>query len=437
MANDGFGNIFKLPELRKRIIFTITLLAVYRIGAHIPVPGIDSSALADFFSQMRGSVLQFFDMFSGGALRRLTIFALGIMPYISSSIIIQLLTVAVPFLEKLKKEGEYGQKKITQYTRYGAVGLAAVQGLGIAIGLEAMHSPSGALIVPEPGWGFRVLTVITLAAGTSFIMWLGEQITERGVGNGISLIIFAGIVAEIPSAIINSIRLLQTGELTPIAGLATIAIMFAVVGVIVFMESGQRRIPIQYARRMVGRKIFAGQTSHLPLKLNTSGVIPPIFASAIIMFPATIVGFIQNPGMQKLAGMLGPGTVLHITLYVTLICFFCYFYTAVVFNPVDVAENMKKHGGFIPGIRPGKPTSDYIDRVLSRITLGGAIYLSIVCVLPDFMIKLFKVPFYFGGTGLLIVVGVAMDTMSQVESHLVMRQYGGFIKGGRMRGRSG
>ncbi len=435
MANDSFGNVFKLPELRKRIIFTIALLAVYRIGAHIPVPGIDSSALADFFSRMRGSVLQFFDMFSGGALRRLTIFALGIMPYISSSIIIQLLTVAVPFLEKLKKEGEYGQKKITQYTRYGAVGLAAVQGMGIAFGLEAMHSPSGAMIVPEPGWAFRVLTVITLAAGTSFIMWLGEQITERGVGNGISLIIFSGIVAEIPSAIINSIRLLQTGELTPIAGLATIALMFAVIGAIVFFESGQRKIPIQYARRMVGRKMFAGQSSHLPLKINTSGVIPPIFASAIIMFPATIVGFIQNPAMQKIANMLGPGTPLHIFLYVALIIFFCYFYTAVVFDPADVADNMKKHGGFIPGIRPGKPTAEHIDRTLARITLGGAIYLSVVCVLPDFMTKLFKVPFYFGGTGLLIVVGVAMDTMAQVESHLVMRQYGGFIKGGRMRGR--
>jgi preprotein translocase subunit SecY len=435
LANESFGNIFKLPELRKRIIFTIALLAIYRVGAHIPVPGIDSSALADFFSQMRGSVLQFFDMFSGGALRRLTIFALGIMPYISSSIIIQLLTVAVPFLEKLKKEGEYGQKKITQYTRYGAVGLAAVQGLGIAFGLEAMHSPTGSMIVPDPGWGFRVLTVITLAAGTSFIMWLGEQITERGVGNGISLIIFAGIVAEIPSAIINSIRLLQTGELTPIAALMTIAIMFVVVGVIVFFESGQRRIPIQYARRMVGRKVFAGQSSHLPLKINTSGVIPPIFASAIIMFPATIVGFIQNPSMQKMANMLAPGTPLHIGLYVSLIFFFCYFYTAVVFNPNDVADNLKKHGGFIPGIRPGKPTAEHIDRTLTRITLGGAIYLSMVCVMPDFMIKMFKVPFYFGGTGLLIVVGVAMDTMSQVESHLVMRQYGGFIKGGRMRGR--
>jgi preprotein translocase subunit SecY len=435
LGTESFGNIFKLPELRKRILFTIAILAIYRIGAHIPVPGIDSGALADFFAQMRGSVLQFFDMFSGGALRRLTIFALGIMPYISSSIIIQLLTVAIPHLEKLKKEGEHGQRKITQYTRYGAVGLAAIQGLGIAFGLEAMHSPTGSLIVPDPGWGFRVLTVITLAAGTSFIMWLGEQITERGVGNGISLIIFSGIVAEIPSALINSIRLLQTGELSPIAGLLTLALMVVVVSVIVFMESGQRRIPIQYARRMVGRKMFAGQTSHLPLKINTSGVIPPIFASAIIMFPATIVGFIQYPVMQKFAAQLAPGTILHVVLYVGLIFFFCYFYTAVVFNPVDVADNMKKHGGFIPGIRPGKSTSDYIDRTLSRITLGGACYLALICVLPDFMIKLFKVPFYFGGTGLLIVVGVAMDTMAQVESHLVMRQYAGFIKGGKMRGR--
>lgn len=435
MAAESFGNIFKLPELRKRVLFTIALLAVYRIGAHIPVPGIDASSLADFFAQMRGSVLQFFDMFSGGALRRLTIFALGIMPYVSSSIIFQLLTVAVPYLEKLKKEGEQGQRKITQYTRYGTMVLASVQGLGIAFGLEAMRSPSGAAVVPEPGWGFRLLTVLTLTAGTAFIMWLGEQITERGIGNGISLIIFSGIVAEIPSAMINSFRLLQTGELTPIAGLITIALMAVVIAAIVFMESGQRRIPVQYARRMVGRKMFQGQASHLPLKINTSGVIPPIFASAIIMFPATIAGFIQHPTMQKMAEWLAPGTPLHIGLYVAMIFFFCFFYTAVVFNPDDVAENMKKHGGFIPGIRPGKPTGEFIDRTLSRITLGGAGYLALVCVLPDLMIKTFNVPFYFGGTGLLIVVGVAMDTMSQIESHLVMRQYGGFIKGGRMRGR--
>ncbi|MBI5638382.1 MAG: preprotein translocase subunit SecY [Nitrospinae bacterium] len=437
MAVESFGNIFRQPELKKRLVFTIAILAVYRIGAHIPVPGIDASSLADFFAQMRGSVLQFFDMFSGGALSRLTIFALGIMPYVSSSIIIQLLTVAVPHLERLKKEGEAGQRKINQYTRYGTILLASVQGLGIAFGLEAMRSPSGAPVVPDPGWDFRLLTVLTLAAGTAFIMWLGEQITERGVGNGISLIIFSGIVAEIPSAIINSFRLMQTGELSPIAALVTLVLMVAVIGVIVFMESGQRRIPVQYARRMVGRKMYQGQSSHLPLKINMSGVIPPIFASALIMFPATIAGFIQHPMMQKAAGMLAPGTVVHISLYMAMIIFFCYFYTAVVFNPDEVADNMKKNGGFVPGIRPGKPTGEYIDRILTRITAGGAIYLALICVLPDFMIKLFNVPFYFGGTGLLIVVGVAMDTVAQIESHLVMRQYGSFIKGTRMKGRQG
>lgn len=437
MAVDSFANIFRQPDLKKRLLFTVAILAVYRVGAHIPVPGIDSSSLAEFFAKLQGSVLQYFDMFSGGALRRLTIFALGIMPYISSSIILQLLTVAVPHLERLKKEGEAGQRKINQYTRYGTILLASIQGMGIAYGLEAMRSPSGAPVVVEPGWGFRLLTVLSLTAGTAFIMWLGEQITERGVGNGISLIIFSGIVAEIPSAIINSFRLLQTGELVPIAALVTIALMAAVIGAIVFMESAQRRIPVQYARRMVGRKMYQGQTSHLPLKLNMSGVIPPIFASALIMFPATIAGFIQHPMMQKAAGMLAPGTILHISLYVTMIIFFCYFYTAVVFNPDEVAENMKKNGGFVPGIRPGKPTGEFIDRILTRITLGGALYLALICVLPDFMIKAFNVPFHFGGTGLLIVVGVAMDTVSQIESHLVMRQYGGFIKGTRMKGRQG
>lgn len=435
MGTESFGNIFKIPELKRRILFTLALLAVYRIGAHIPVPGIDVAALADFFDQMRGTILKFFDMFSGGALSRLTIFALGIMPYISSSIILQLLTVAVPHLEKLKKEGEQGQKKITQYTRYGTVLLSTIQGTGIAFGLEAMSSPTGAPVVSQPGWSFRLLTVLTLTAGTAFIMWLGEQISERGVGNGISLIIFAGIVAEMPSAIINTVRLLQTGEITPIVILFLLVLMVAVVGVIVFMETAQRRIPIQYARRVVGRKMYAGQTSHLPLKINTSGVIPPIFASSVIMFPATIGGFTQHPWVTAVTDQLTPGTLLYTLMYVGMIVFFCFFYTAIVFNPADVADNMKKNGGFIPGIRPGKPTSDFIDRTLSRITAGGALYLSLVCVLPDFLIAYFNVPFYFGGTGLLIVVGVSMDTMSQVESHLVMRQYGGFLKEGKMRGR--
>ena len=435
MSTDSFGNIFKIPELKRRILFTLALLAVYRIGAHIPVPGIDVSALADFFDQMRGTILKFFDMFSGGALSRLTIFALGIMPYISSSIILQLMTVAVPHLEKLKKEGEQGQKKITQYTRYGTIVLSAIQGTGIAFGLEAMSSPTGAPVVSEPGWSFRLLTVLTLTAGTAFIMWLGEQISERGVGNGISLIIFAGIVAEMPSAIINSLRLMQTGEITPIVILFLLVLMIAVIGVIVFMETAQRRIPIQYARRVVGRKMYAGQSSHLPLKINTAGVIPPIFASSVLMFPATIGGFTQHPWVTAITDQITPGTVVYTLIYVSMIVFFCFFYTAIVFNPSDVADNMKKNGGFIPGIRPGRPTSDFIDRTLSRITAGGALYLSLVCVLPDFLIAYFNVPFYFGGTGLLIVVGVSMDTMSQVESHLVMRQYGGFLKEGKMRSR--
>ncbi|MFQ5431596.1 MAG: preprotein translocase subunit SecY [Nitrospinota bacterium] len=435
MGTESFGNIFKIPELKRRILFTLALLAVYRIGAHIPVPGIDVTALAAFFDQMRGTILKFFDMFSGGALSRLTIFALGIMPYISSSIILQLLTVAVPHLEKLKKEGEQGQKKITQYTRYGTVLLSAIQGTGIAFGLEAMSSPTGAPVVTQPGWSFRLLTVLTLTAGTAFIMWLGEQISERGVGNGISLIIFSGIVAQMPSAIINSLRLLQTGEITPIVILFLTVLMVVVIGVIVFMETAQRKIPIQYARRVVGRKMYAGQTSHLPLKINTSGVIPPIFASSVIMFPATIGGFTQHPWVTAVTDQLSPGTLLYTLLYVGMIVFFCFFYTAIVFDPSDVADNMKKNGGFIPGIRPGRPTSDFIDRTLSRVTAGGALYLSLVCVLPDFLIAYFNVPFYFGGTGLLIVVGVSMDTMSQVESHLVMRQYGGFLKEGKMRGR--
>lgn len=437
MIAAGFQNIFNVPELKKRILFTLVLLAVYRVGAHIPTPGIDAFALSEFFKGTRGTILGFFDMFSGGAFRRLTIFALGIMPYISASIILQLLTVVVPYLEKLKKEGEQGQKKITQYTRYGTVVLSCIQGLGISFGLEAMKSPTGVLVVPEPGWSFRIMTVLTLTSGTAFIMWLGEQITERGVGNGISLIIFAGIVAGIPSAITNTLRLMNSGEIQLFVILGLIALMVAVIGIIVFMESGQKRIPVQYAKRVVGRKVYGGQSTHLPLKVNTSGVIPPIFASSIIMFPATIVNFLEHPWMRTVSNSLMPGTLIYTGLYVIMIFFFCYFYTAIVFNPADVAENMKKYGGFIPGIRPGKPTSEFIDKTLSRITFGGAAYLSIICVLPDYLIKYFNIPFYFGGTGLLIVVGVAMDTMAQVESHLVMRHYEGFIKKGKLRSRRG
>lgn len=437
MAIESFQNIFKIPELKKRILFTLALLAVYRIGSHVPTPGIDATALSQFFTRAQGTILGFFDMFSGGALERMTIFALGIMPYISASIIIELLTVVVPYLEKLKKEGEQGRKKITQYTRYGTVVLSAIQGLGISIGLEAMQSPTGASVVISPGWSFRLMTVLTLCAGTAFIMWLGEQITERGIGNGISLIIFAGIVARMPSAMINTFRLLSTGEMQPFLIIALILMMFAVVGVIVWIESGQRRIPIQYAKRVVGRKIYGGQSTHLPLKINTSGVIPPIFASSVIMFPATIAQFIGHPWMLTVSNSLDPGRLAYTFLTVLLIFFFCYFYTAIIFNPADVADNMKKYGGFVPGIRPGKHTAEYIDRILTRLTFSGAIYLSIIIVMPTYLIKYLNVPFFFGGTGLLIVVGVAMDTIQQIESHLVMRHYEGFMRKGRMRGRRG
>lgn len=437
MISTGFQNIFNIPELKKRVFFTLLLLAVYRIGAHIPTPGIDAYALSEFFKGTAGTILGFFDMFSGGAFRRLTIFALGIMPYISASIILQLLTVVIPYLEKLKKEGEQGQKRITQYTRYGTVVLSCIQALGISFGLEAMKSPIGAPVVSEPGWAFRLMTILTLTSGTAFIMWLGEQITERGIGNGISLIIFSGIVVGIPAAITNTIRLMNTGEIQLLIMLGILTFMVAVIGAIVFMESGQKRIPIQYAKRVIGRKMYGGQSTHLPLKVNTSGVIPPIFASSIIMFPATLANFIQHPWMKTISGNLMPGSLIYTLLYVIMIFFFCYFYTAIIFNPVDVAENMKKYGGFIPGIRPGKSTSEFIDKTLARITFAGAAYLSLICVLPDYLIRYFNIPFYFGGTGLLIVVGVAMDTMAQVESHLVMRHYEGFIKKGRLKSRRG
>jgi preprotein translocase subunit SecY len=432
---EGFQNAFRIPELKKRILFTLALLAVYRVGAHIPTPGIDSQALAAFFQQTQGTLLGFFDMFSGGALSRLTIFALGIMPYISASIILELLTVVVPYLEKLKKEGEQGRKKITQYARYSTIVLSAVQGLGISLGLESMQSPTGALVVPDPGWSFRLLTVLTLTAGTAFIMWLGEQITERGIGNGISLIIFAGIVARLPSAIVNTFRLMETGELNLLLMIFLLGLMLAVVAAIVFMEAGHRKIPIQYAKRVVGRRMYGGQSTHLPLKLNTSGVIPPIFASSIISFPLTIATFTHHPWLEWVSNALAPATPLYTLANVVMIFFFCYFYTAIIFNPMDVAENMKKYGGFIPGMRPGKRTAEYIDRTLTRLTFVGAIYLSFVVILPDYMIRYLNVPFYFGGTGLLIVVGVAMDTMQQIESHLVMRHYESFLKKGRLRGR--
>jgi preprotein translocase subunit SecY len=431
----GFQNIPKIPELKKRVFITLLLLAVYRIGVHVPTPGIDAAALSAFFAQAKGTLFSFIDMFSGGAFERLSVFALGIMPYISSSIILQLLTVVVPHLERLSKEGEAGRKKITQYTRYGTVVLSLIQGFGISVGLERMTGPGGELVVLDPGWGFRLMTMITLTSGTAFIMWLGEQITERGIGNGISLIIFAGIVARMPLAISNSIRLLRTGELGILVTLGIILLMVGVVGAIIYVERGQRRIPVQYAKRIVGRRMYGGQSTHLPLKINTAGVIPPIFASSIIMFPATIANFLDHPWMKAVSDSLMPGSLVYELIYVGFIFFFCYFYTAVTFNPTDVADNMRKYGGYIPGIRPGKKTAEFVDRVLTRITFSGAVYVSLVCVLPSVLITKFNVPFYFGGTALLIVVGVALDTVGQIESHMLMRHYEGFMKSGRIKGR--
>jgi preprotein translocase subunit SecY len=437
----GFQNIPKIPELRKRIIVSFLLLAVYRIGVHVPTPGIDGKALASFFAQHKEGMLGLMDMFSGGALQSMSVFALGIMPYISASIILQLLTVVVPYLEKLKKEGEAGRKKITQYTRYGTVILSIIQGFGISVGLEKMTGPAGSPVVIVPGWSFRLMTIITLTAGTAFLMWLGEQITERGIGNGISLIIFAGIVARLPAASVNTIRLFQTGEMGPVTIIFIVALMVAVVGGIIYMERSQRRIPVQYPKRVIGRKMYGGQSTHLPLRVNTAGVIPPIFASSILMFPLTVANFMPRnildayPWIETIIQSMNPGQIAYNIFYVGFIIFFCYFYTAVTFNPVDVADNMKKQGGYIPGIRPGKKTAEYIDWVLSRITFIGAIYISAVCVLPTILTYRFNIPFYFGGTALLIVVGVALDTVGQMESHLLVRHYDGFLDKGRIRGR--
>ncbi|HVQ75311.1 MAG TPA: preprotein translocase subunit SecY [Candidatus Binatia bacterium] len=427
-ALQSFGNIGKIPELKRRVLITLGLLAAYRLGAHVPTPGIDGMALAQFFDQVQGTLLGMVDLFSGGNLRRLTVFALGIMPYISASIILQLLTVVIPTLERLAKEGEAGKKKITQYTRYGTIGLSLVQAFGIAVGLEGMRSPDGIAIVPDPGWAFRLLTMITLTTGTALIMWLGEQISEKGIGNGISLIIFAGIVVRLPSAIVSSYTLLITGELKVFVFIGLILMMLAVTAAVIVMQEGQRKIPVQYAKRVVGRRVYGGQSTHIPLRINTAGVIPVIFASSLILFPATMTRFIDHPWMQVISDALSPGQFTYTVLYCALIIFFAYFYTAIVFNPVDLADNMKKYGGFIPGVRPGKKTSEYIDRVLTRITLPGAIFLALISVLPDFLIRWFNTPFYFGGTSLLIVVGVALDTVRQMESHLLMRNYEGFLR---------
>jgi len=432
----GFQNIGRIPELKRRIIMTLVLLAVYRVGVHIPTPGIDGAVLASIFERAKGTLLGFFDMFAGGGLERLSVFALGIMPYISASIILQLLTVVVPTLERLSKEGEAGRRKITQYTRYGTVVISLIQGFGIAVGLEQMRGSGGEMVVYNPGWSFRLFTMITLCAGTSFLMWLGEQITEKGIGNGISLIIFAGIVARMPNAIAGTGAMVSAGEMNWFIVILLIALILVVVTFIVFMETSQRRIPVQYAKKVVGRRIYGGQSTHLPLKLNTAGVIPPIFASSIIMFPATIANFIPYEYMKRFAELLTPGSILHELLYVAFIIFFCFFYTAIVFNPDNVADNMKKYGGYIPGIRPGKKTAEYVEKVLSRITLVGAIYISFVCVLPTILVQKFNAPFYFGGTALLIVVGVGLDTIQQIESHLILRHYDGLVKkSSKMKGR--
>jgi len=433
---EALQNIFKIPELKKRVMFSLGMLFVYRVGCFIPTPGIDGVALSHFFKQAQGTLLGMFDMFSGGALEKLTVFALGIMPYISSSIIFQLLTVVVPAIEKLSKEGDAGRKKIIQYTRYGTVVLSVVQALGISIGLEAMRGPAGELVVPNPGWAFRLMTVITLTAGTAFIMWLGEQMSERGIGNGISLIIFAGIVARIPAAMGNTFKLLKTGQLSLFVLIFVLAVMFLVIAGIVFVERGQRRIPIHYAKRVVGLQTMAAQSSHLPLKVNMAGVIPPIFASSIIMFPATIANFVDVPWVKDASRYLMPGNWVYNIIFVAFIVFFCYFYTAVTFNPIDVAENIKRHGGYIPGVRPGQETSAYLDSVLTKLTFAGSIYISVICVLPSILIGKFNLPFYFGGTALLIAIGVGMDTVAQVESHLITRSYEGFMKGVKIKGRS-
>ena len=458
---DSIRNIFSIPELRKRVIFTLLLLAVYRIGAQIPNPGISGVALAEFWQAQKGSILGFVDLFSGRNMSRMTIFALGIMPYISSSIILQLLQVVWPYLERLSKEGELGRKKITQYTRYGTIAICLVQAFGIAFFLEALKSPGGAAIVPNPGIGFKALTILTLTTGTVFVMWLGEQISERGIGNGISLIIFAGIVVDFPRGLNGVISGLRTGSMDPLRLIFLGVMMLAVIAFIVYVERGQRRIPVSYAKRVVGRKVYGGQSTHLPLRVNTGGVIPIIFAASIITIPSTLAQLVKVPVFQTIATQFSLGMPLYNLVYVGAIIFFTYFYVSIIFNPVDVAENLRKYGGFIPGIRPGKNTSDHIDDILSRITLVGAIYLAAIAILPEFLLTGFKVQalpfvgtfleanlpkwftqgmqidFYFGGTSILIVVGVAMDTLQQVEAQLVMRHYDGFMRRSRIKGRRG
>ncbi len=427
----------KLTDLKQRLLFVIGALVVFRIGTHIPVPGIDPVALAEMFKQTQGSIVDLFNMFSGGALERFSVLALGVMPYISASIIMQLMTTVVPSLEQLKKEGESGRRKITQYTRYGTVVLAIFQGLGIAIALEGQRA-GGVPVVIEPGIGFKLVTVVTLVTGTMFIVWLGEQVTERGIGNGISLIIFAGIVAGLPRAIGGTLELARTGAFQAPFVAALFLIAIAVTGFVVFMERGQRRITVNYAKRQMGRQMYAAQTSHLPFKINMAGVIPPIFASSLILFPATLGSwFGQSESMSWLkdfATTLSPGQPIYVMVYAGAIIFFCFFYTALMFNPKETAENLKKSGAFVPGIRPGEQTAKYIDGVMSRLTLAGALYVTLVCLLPEFLIVKWNVPFYFGGTSLLIIVVVSMDFMAQIQSHLMSHQYESLLKKANLTG---
>ena len=424
-------------SLAKRIGWTFLILCCYRIGVHVPIPGVDAAAIASFFQSMGGTLFNLFDMFSGGGLSNVSVFALGVMPYISASIIMQLLQVVSPDIKRMaKEEGQAGRRKITQYTRYLTVLITLVQGLGIAIGLESMPAAGNTPMVLEPGWQFRIVTMITFTAGAVLVMWLGEQITERGIGNGISLIIFCGIVVGIPRAIIQSFALIESGEISIFMAVLILLFMAAVTVCIVFVERAQRRIPISYAKRQVGRKMYGGQNSHLPLRLNTAGVIPPIFASSLLLFPATIGQFSSNEWVKSAAAFFEPTGLLYNVIYVALMFFFCYFYTAIIFDPKDMSENLKKAGGFIPGIRPGEKTQEYIDTVLSRLTLSGATYICIVCLLPMWLISQFSVPFYFGGTSLLILVGVAMDFMNQLESHAISSQYQGLMQKARKTGRA-
>ncbi len=443
----AFSNCFKIPDLRKKILITLGIIALYRVGCFIPTPGVNGSVLTQFFQSMSsgkgGTLFGMMNMFSGGSIQRMTVFALGIMPYISSSIILQLLTAIIPSLEKLAKEGQAGYHKINQYTRYGTLGLAFLQSFFIALWLEK-QVVEGMAIVNSPGWGFRMVTVFTLACGTVLLMWLGEQIQERGIGNGISLIITAGIISSAPSAVEMLVKLMSAqtvgaDKLQPFELLMMTVFLFGVIIAITLITQAQRKIPVQYARRIVGRKIYGGQSTYIPLKVDTSGVIAIIFAQSILLFPATLANFIPSQGFQAFAAAITRGNWLYYSIYSLLIIFFCYFYTAIVFNPIDVANNMKKHGGFIPGVRPGNQTADYLDFVLTRITLTGAIFICIIAVMPDWIMASFNVPYlvasFFGGTGVLITVGVMLDTMKQIESHLLMRHYDGFMKSGQLKGR--